>query len=66
MEFTGFCYSNSRVSPFYLRNFFFFGGGNGGGGNGRWGVTENSILKEQGWSFVPMIAARTCQEFFEA
>ena len=61
MEFTGFCYSNSRVSPFYLRKFFFFFLE-----NGRWGVTENSILKEQGWSFVPVIAARTCQEFFEA
>lgn len=39
MEFTGFCYSNSRVSPFYLRNFFFFGGGEMGGG--KWEVGSN-------------------------
>lgn len=59
MEFTGFCYSNSRVSPFYFL-------GNVCLENGRWGVTETQfLLGEYDYSFMPVIAARNCQEFFE-
>lgn len=56
MEFTGFCYSNSRVSPFYFGEMF-----------GRWEAWSNekhSLLREHGYSSLPAIVAGTCQECF--
>lgn len=50
MESTGFCYSNSRVSPFGGKCLF-----------GKWevGVTEElRLLRKYGYSSVPVIAAR--------
>lgn len=38
MEFTGFCYSDSRVSPFICGNVFW--------GEGEAGVTDTRLLRE--------------------
>lgn len=57
MEFTGFCYSNSRVSLFYFGEMFVWKMGDGN--------RKQCLLRDYGYPSRSVIAVRTCQEFFE-